>query len=101
MDRYLGNVAMSAPVPQHDSESEEEYVDEDYLVDTLAGALGIPTVLMLNAPADWRWGQAGRQTFLYDAMTLVRCAAPGDWSQVFQQADEEVSNWFSKETRSS
>ena len=43
----------------------------------LAGALGVPTVLMLSAPADWRWGQAGDQTFLYDAMTLVRCAAPG------------------------
>ena len=76
-------------------------VSVDTSVAHLAGALGIPTVLMLNAPADWRWGQAGRQTFLYDAMTVVRCAAPGDWSQVFQQADEEVSNWFSKETRSS
>ena len=62
-------------------------VSVDTSVAHLAGALGIPTVLMLNAPADWRWGQAGRQTFLYDAMTLVRCAAPGDWSQVFQQVD--------------
>ena len=65
----------------------------------LAGALGIPTVLMLSAPADWRWGQSGRQTFLYDAMRLVRCAAPGDWSQALQQADLEVNSWFSS-TRS-
>ena len=62
-------------------------VSVDTSVAHLAGALGIPTVLMLNAPADWRWGQADDQTFLYDAMTLVRCAAPGDWSQVLQQAD--------------
>ena len=43
--------------------------------------LGVPTVLMLNTPADWRWGQAAQQTFLYDAMILVRCTAPGDWSE--------------------
>ena len=35
--------------------------------------------------------RVGDQTFLYDAMTLVRCAAPGDWSQVLKQADREVS----------
>ena len=63
-------------------------VSVDTSVAHLAGALGIPTVLMLSAPADWRWGQSGHQTFLYDAMSLVRCASPGDWSQVLQQADE-------------
>ena len=76
-------------------------VSVDTSVAHLAGALGVPTVLMLNAPADWRWGQSGHKTFLYDAMTLVRCAAPGDWSQVLQHADREVSNWLAKEPRSS
>ena len=76
-------------------------VSVDTSVAHLSGALGIPTVLMLSAPADWRWGQVGHQTFLYDAMILVRCASPGDWSQVLQQADEEVNNWFSNEIRSS
>ena len=75
-------------------------VSVDTSVAHLAGALGVPTVLMLSAPADWRWGQAGHRTFLYDSMTLVRCVDPGDWSQVFQRADREVSNWFNKETRS-
>ena len=70
----------------------------DTSVAHIAGALGVPTVLMLNAPADWRWGQVGEQTFLYDAMTLVRCADPGDWSQALLRADKEVSSWFSKET---
>ena len=60
----------------------------------LAGALGIPTVLILSAPADWRWGQSGRQTFLYDSMCLVRCATPGDWSEALQQADREVNSWL-------
>ena len=73
-------------------------VSVDTSVAHIAGALGVPTVLMLNAPADWRWGQVGEQTFLYDAMTLVRCADPGDWSQALLRADKEVSSWFSKET---
>ena len=76
-------------------------ISVDTSVAHLAGALGIPTVLMLNAPADWRWGQVGNKTFLYDSMTVVRCCDPGDWSQVFQHVDREVSNWFSQETQSS
>ena len=62
-------------------ESLDLLVSVDTSVAHLAGALGVPTVLILNAPADWRWSQVNHQTFLYDAMTLVRCAAPGDWSQ--------------------
>ena len=69
-------------------------VSVDTSVAHLAGALGVPTVLMLSAPADWRWGQAGHSTFLYARMTLTRCADPGDWAQALQQADHEVSNWF-------
>ncbi len=76
-------------------ESIDLLVSVDTSVAHLAGALGIPTVLMLSAPADWRWGQTGRKTFLYDAMRLVRCADPGDWSQALRQADQEVNSWFS------
>ena len=76
-------------------ESLDLLVSVDTSVAHLAGALGIPTVLILSAPADWRWGQSGCRTFLYDSMRLVRCAAPGDWSQALQQADIEVNSWFS------
>ena len=77
-------------------ESLDLLVSVDTSVAHLAGALGIPTVLMLSAPADWRWGQFGQQTFLYDVITLVRCAVPGDWSQTFHQVDQEIRAWFSK-----
>ena len=69
-------------------------VSVDTSVAHLAGALGIPTWLMLSAPADWRWGQTGGQTFLYEAMTLIRCAAPGDWSNPLQQVNLEVGGWL-------
>ena len=78
-------------------ESLDLLVSVDTSVAHLAGALGISTILMLNTPADWRWAQAGDQTFLYDSMTLVRCAAPGDWSQVLKQVDWQVTNWFRKQ----
>ena len=51
-------------------ESLDLLVSVDTSVAHLAGALGIPTVLMLSAPADWRWGQTGCQTFL----CMTRCA---------------------------
>ena len=82
-------------------ESLDLLVSVDTSVAHLAGAFGIPTVLMLSAPADWRWGQAGHQSLLYESMTLVRCVVPGDWSHVLQEADRDVSNFFSKGARRS
>ena len=41
----------------------------------LCGSLGVPCVL-LNAPCDWRWGQWGDHTFLYDSIRLARCPTP-------------------------
>ncbi|TCD58131.1 tetratricopeptide repeat-containing glycosyltransferase family protein [Synechococcus sp. BS55D] len=65
-------------------------VTVDTSVAHLAGALGVPTVLLLSCPADWRWGQHGEHTFLYRCMHLARCAVPGDWSQALSQADHHV-----------
>ena len=69
---------MSSPNWQETAEV-LEFLDLLVSVDTsvahLAGALGIPTVLLLSAPADGRWPE-DCQTFLYESMRLVRCAAP-------------------------
>ena len=65
-------------------------VSVDTSVAHLAGALGVPTVLLLSSPADWRWGQSDEHTFLYACMHLARCAAPGDWSQALLKADQRV-----------
>ena len=45
----------------------------------LAGALGVPTFLLLPCGADSRWG-LGDTTPWYPSMRLLRQPAPGDWS---------------------
>ena len=71
-----------------------ETLDAVVSVDTslahLAGVLGVPCCLMLPAPADWRWGQTGRQTWLYPSLSLARCQEPGNWSAVWPQ----IAGWM-------
>lgn len=45
----------------------------------LAGALGLPVLLLLPHAADWRWG-LGDTTPWYPRMRLFRQQTPGDWS---------------------
>jgi len=52
----------------------------------LAGAMGVPTLLMLGDPCDWRWGPDGETTFLYSAMTLLRCPSPEAWEPMLEVA---------------
>ena len=54
-------------------ESIDLLVSVDTSVAHLAGALGIPTVLMLSAPADWRWGQRVARPSLRRDASGLRC----------------------------
>ena len=51
----------------------------DTMVAHLAGALNVPTWLLLKHAADWRWMADRVDSPWYPAMTLYRQAAPGDW----------------------
>ena len=53
----------------------------------LGGAMGLPTLILLNHACDWRWSQHGQTTFWYESCTLARCRALNDWRSALEQAD--------------
>lgn len=52
----------------------------------LAGALGIPTLLLLPFAANWRWMQSGDSSPWYPSLRLLRQERAGDWTTVIEQA---------------
>jgi hypothetical protein len=48
----------------------------------LAGALGVPTFLMLRDLPDWRWHLERADCPWYPSMRLFRQKKPGDWATV-------------------
>lgn len=50
----------------------------------VAGGLGIPTLLMLPNPADWRWIINRTDTPWYPEMKLFKQPTPGDWKSVIE-----------------
>jgi tetratricopeptide (TPR) repeat protein len=51
----------------------------------LAGALGVPTWLLLPFAADWRWREAQQSSPWYPTMRLFRQPRLGDWVSVVDQ----------------
>ena len=84
--------APSIPAEDINSENVEETaaklrsLDVLISVDTfaahLAGALGVPVWLLLNAECDWRWMTDRTDSVWYPTMRLFRTSAPGQWPQV-------------------
>lgn len=52
----------------------------------LAGAMGVPTLLLLPRPAEWRWMEGREDSPWYAGHTLLRQAEPGAWAGVAAQA---------------
>jgi hypothetical protein len=48
----------------------------------LAGALGVPTWVLLHADPDWRWQAAPSRCPAYPTLRLFRQSRQGDWSSV-------------------
>lgn len=63
----------------------------DTMIAHLAGALGRPTWLLLQAEPDWRWPVTGRDTVWYPTMRLYRQAVPGDWAPVLAAVERDLA----------
>jgi hypothetical protein len=48
----------------------------------LAGAMGIPTGVLIPYIPDWRWMMHGQRTPWYSSMRLFRQQRPKDWQAV-------------------
>ena len=58
----------------------------------LAGALGVPTLLLLPFSPDWRWMMGRDDSPWYPSMRLYRQTAPGDWDGVIQRVVADLAD---------
>lgn len=63
----------------------------DTAIAHLAGALGIPTLLLVSYLPDWRWMMGRDDSPWYPTMRIYRQPAPGDWDTVIRQVVEDLS----------
>ena len=72
-------------------EKMELVISVDTAMAHLAGALGVPTLLLLNHPCDWRWGQEpGSTVHWYYDMKILRCDQFNGWDTVCERVSQEV-----------
>lgn len=64
----------------------------DTMTAHLAGAEGIPTILLLPYACDWRWGLEGDRTPWYPSIKIIRQGEDRKWEPVIQKVLEELSN---------
>lgn len=57
----------------------------------LAGAMGVPTWLMLHKVPDWRWGLNGDTTPWYPSVRVVRQPLAGDWNGVLDRLAQALA----------
>lgn len=69
-------------------------VTSDSALPHLAGALGVPTWLVLPHVCDWRWGTESDVTPWYPSMKLFRQYQAGDWAKVFRRVAAAAQERF-------
>ena len=64
----------------------DRIVTIDSMVAHLAGALGVPAIVLLRANADWRWGDEAERCPLYPTHRLCRQSRAGVWHDAIARA---------------
>jgi len=79
MDRFAAQVAAM-----------DQVITIDNSTAHLAGALGVPTWMMLPFAADWRWMERRADTPWYPTLRLFRQPARGDWDSVLDSVRDQM-----------
>jgi tetratricopeptide (TPR) repeat protein len=73
----------------HDTAAALSQLDLLITVDTsvahLAGAMGVPTWLLLHAYGEWRWGVSRAECRWYPSVRFFRQIVPGEWGEVIER----------------
>ncbi|SOB79960.1 Glycosyltransferase family 9 (heptosyltransferase) [Sphingomonas guangdongensis] len=65
-------------------------VTVDTVIAHLAGALGVPTWVLLKHECDWRWNPEARTSPWYPSVRLYAQPTSGDWSTVVKQVRSDL-----------
>jgi hypothetical protein len=65
-------------------------ITADTAIAHLAGSLGIPVWVVLQAVPDWRWLIERTDSPWYPTMRLFRQRNPGDWPELFERVASEL-----------
>lgn len=93
----LHGIASLAPLLSNFSDTAFALSSMDLLitVDTamahLAGAMGIPTLLLVSYIPDWRWMMGRADSPWYPTVRIYRQPKPDDWITVIRQVVEDLS----------
>ncbi|MEP6764581.1 MAG: hypothetical protein ABJB66_09740 [Gemmatimonadaceae bacterium] len=69
----------------------DRVVTVDTSVAHLAGAMGIPTLLLTPFVPDWRWQLVREDSPWYQSVRIIRQTSRGDWGGVVQRVHRELS----------
>jgi ADP-heptose:LPS heptosyltransferase len=64
----------------------------DTVLAHLAGALGLPTFLLLSFIPDWRWMLGREDSPWYPTVHLYRQPIPGDWDAVIRHMIRDLTS---------
>jgi ADP-heptose:LPS heptosyltransferase len=78
----LGDLLKGFPNTAYALSKMDLVITVDTVLAHLAGAMGIPTFLLLSFIPDWRWMLGREDSPWYPTVRLYRQFVPGDWGSV-------------------